>query len=102
MKKQKITLDGITTMAEVRTGKKNPMCARAKKYLNGGGGACLFCGSWDVEGSSWDMNGEQVSQDVTCLKCDKSWTDFYTLDCVAYRDAADKYHEYDKEGNQTA
>ena len=51
------------------------------KYLARGGCRCPFCGSHDIQGDSFDYEGDEVSQRILCLnpKCGKSWVDVYRL-----------------------
>jgi hypothetical protein len=48
-------------------------------YISGKTDACPFCGSVDIEGSSWDYDGDWTSQEVTCLECGGCWKDIYSL-----------------------
>jgi hypothetical protein len=34
---------------------------KAKKYLQQRGLACLFCGSWDIEGGSMDFDAGEIA-----------------------------------------
>lgn len=52
---------------------------KAKRYVAAGGGQCPHCGSDHIEGGSWNLDGDQVSQDVHCLDCHKMWADVYQL-----------------------
>jgi hypothetical protein len=51
-----------------------------KKYLKDKGAICPFCGSHEIEASSFEVeeNGT-ASQRVYCNGCDRSWDDLYTL-----------------------
>ena len=50
-----------------------------EKYLAAEGVRCFFCFSYDIEGSSLDVNEGQVSQEIVCNKCGAHWTDLYKL-----------------------
>ena len=69
-----------------------PPAAGAKegKYPKGFSNSCLNpdCPSnhsseinFEVSGSSWDVDGNTVTQEVTCLVCEAYWTDIYELKC---------------------
>ncbi len=49
-----------------------------KYYLDHSGARCPFCKADEIEGSGGDF-GEGANQKVSCLKCDRDWTDVYTL-----------------------
>lgn len=49
-----------------------------KRYLASGGGKCPFCGSVELEGGSYDFDGD-VTLEVSCNDCHASWKDVYTL-----------------------
>ena len=40
---------------------------------------CPACNSDQIEGYSIDIDGNECSQDITCLSCWSTWTDVYTL-----------------------
>lgn len=44
------------------------------------GGECPACGSGDLEGSSWDLDGGVASQGVTCGACGVFWRACYRFD----------------------
>ena len=48
-------------------------------YLAAGGSHCPYCKSDEIEGRSSDFEGGTVSQEITCLVCNMSWHDIYTL-----------------------
>jgi transposase-like protein len=56
------------------------------KYVKAGGGngKCLYCGSYDIVGGSYDPQEEAglVCQQVRCSTCNKTWTDLYRLESV--------------------
>ena len=52
------------------------------KYVKGGGYSCPYCGSDDITAGAYDWDGSGVCQVVTCGKCDKEWTDVYTLTAI--------------------
>ena len=47
-------------------------------YLNNPN-ECPYCGSTDLEGDSFDSDDNTVSQEITCNRCYKDWTDVYHL-----------------------
>jgi hypothetical protein len=51
--------------------------ARVQEYLRQGG--CLFCGSPNTEGGSYDYQWPELGQKVRCLDCGRTWTDVYVL-----------------------
>ena len=53
-----------------------------KEYVEKGGTRCPFCSSDQIEGSSFDCEGAQVWQKVSCLSCREEWTDVYELERV--------------------
>lgn len=53
--------------------------AKARDYVKQGGGFCLFCGSHEIEGGSYDYETPELGQKVTCLACGRSWVDVYVL-----------------------
>ena len=53
---------------------------QVNRYVNGGGGTCPFCGSQQFDGEESVIEDDgYASQAVTCVKCDKQWTDVYQL-----------------------
>ena len=40
---------------------------------------CPECAGISIDGSSFDVDGCEVSQSVTCADCSASWTDVWTL-----------------------
>jgi len=51
-------------------------------YIAGDGAHCPFCGSDQIEGSSFDTDAGCVRQDIDCKACDATWTDSYHLAAV--------------------
>lgn len=42
---------------------------------------CPYCGFDQLEGSSWDVEAPgEVSQQVTCNRCDGEWVEIYRAD----------------------
>jgi hypothetical protein len=61
---------------------------KAKKYLEQRGLACPFCGSRDIEAGSMDFDeAGEITQRISCLKCNEQWTDVYKLAAVADPDS---------------
>ena len=50
-----------------------------KDYLLKGGIHCPYCGSSDISAGSFDGDGSQSWQHITCGDCNENWTDIYTL-----------------------
>lgn len=40
---------------------------------------CPFCDTDQLEGDGVEIDGRNAYQEIRCLKCDKSWTDYYVL-----------------------
>jgi hypothetical protein len=49
------------------------------KYLDGGAGACPFCGDTDISGDGIQIEGTECWQEVFCSKCRETWRDVYKL-----------------------
>ena len=60
---------------------------KAMKYLEQGGLACPFCGTWDIEGGSMDFDAGEIAQRISCHQCSEQWTDVYKLAAVADSDS---------------
>lgn len=58
------------------------MLEMKEKYIKRSGVCCLneSCESYDIQGGSVTVTGGGATQDVHCLKCGSSWTDYYKLD----------------------
>jgi len=53
---------------------------KQKKYLDSGGVLCPQCGSDQIEGSGgYDADGSTIFHKISCLSCEHTWTDVYTL-----------------------
>ena len=52
---------------------------QAEEYVKKGWGHCPYCKAFEIEGGSFDFDGNQVFQEVSCLVCEKTWVDVYTL-----------------------
>jgi hypothetical protein len=51
-----------------------------KEYMDGGGNACPFCKSLNIEGSTdREFYGETQDHMIECLDCEKQWRDIYKL-----------------------
>jgi predicted nucleic-acid-binding Zn-ribbon protein len=61
------------------------------RYEKAGHSICPFCGSKDIEGGSFDVTGDEVSQELTCQKCDRRWYEFYILTSISDRDSGFVY-----------
>lgn len=48
-------------------------------YVKRDCGRCPYCQSHDIVGDSLEVDGNQVTQGVSCSECERSWTDVYTL-----------------------
>jgi hypothetical protein len=46
------------------------------------GTTCPHCGSFHLTGDSFDQEGDEVSQIVSCADCGRHWTDVYRLHSV--------------------
>lgn len=53
--------------------------AAREQYVKHAYGKCPYCGSRDIVGDSLEVDGNQVTQPVSCSECERSWTDVYTL-----------------------
>ncbi len=63
----------------VAAGPVEVTAAMVQEYLRKGGVGCLFCGSTNIEGGSYDYESPELGQQVRCLECGRSWTDVYVL-----------------------
>lgn len=52
----------------------------SKEYVAAHGVKCPFCGSYDIQGGSVNIEDGHAFQDVGCDNCDAEWTDRYVLD----------------------
>ena len=50
-----------------------------KQYAEAGGIICPYCKSNSIEGGKAEFEGDTVYANVTCLDCEKEWTDQFTL-----------------------
>lgn len=50
-----------------------------EEYVACGGSKCPYCGSEDITGESFEAQGEECSQEISCNECGKSWVDIYKL-----------------------
>lgn len=48
-------------------------------YVREGYGQCPYCKSDQIEGGSWENEGNIVWQRVSCFDCGRSWQDIYEL-----------------------
>lgn len=65
-------------------------------YVRKGGVRCLFCGSHDIEGGSYDYESPELGQKVRCLACGRSWIDVYVLSRVELIDGEPAESEKEK------
>jgi transposase-like protein len=49
------------------------------KYVEQGGTSCPYCGSDQLQYGNEDLEAGAVYQRVSCLRCNRRWTDSYTL-----------------------
>lgn len=50
-----------------------------KSYVESGGNHCPVCGSSDISSDRVEIDGSQGYGNVTCNKCNSTWTDIYRL-----------------------
>ncbi len=50
-----------------------------QEYIDRGGCHCPFCQSDQTDGTSTDFDGAYVFLKITCLDCEETWRDVYTL-----------------------
>ena len=50
-----------------------------KKYLDGGGIRCLYCGEYDIEQVCCEGYDDFMSNIIQCLVCNKQWRDILDL-----------------------
>ena len=55
------------------------MDPRTNEEFVASGGLCPFCGSDEVEGDSFDVEGDIVHQESCCNACDSEWSAGYKL-----------------------
>ena len=48
-------------------------------YLRSGGTFCPYCKGTAIQGGAVDIDNGIALQGMSCLDCDKSWTDVYRL-----------------------
>ena len=49
------------------------------KYLKSFGSQCPYCESYDITVTDFDPVDNFIYQNCRCEKCEKEWTDQYTL-----------------------
>ena len=42
-------------------------------------GHCPYCGSVEIEGDDWEVDGDRTTQEVSCNACGRRWYDLYQL-----------------------
>ena len=67
--------------------------AMVKKYVEGGGAECPFCGSAEIEAGHVVVDGDSVTAPVECLTCGAEWRDVFFLSAV---DVLDENGRYDR------
>ena len=50
-----------------------------QSYLEGAGVRCPFCDGDQIEGGPVEIDAGRAYQPISCLKCDRRWTDIYML-----------------------
>lgn len=50
-----------------------------ERYVQREGCRCPYCNSDQLGGGSYDGDAGYITQSITCLDCEKSWTDVYKL-----------------------
>lgn len=53
-----------------------------KRYIDGGGTACPFCDSDDIEAGPLEADGRSASGLVECHACGECWREVFTLSAV--------------------
>lgn len=71
-----------------------PTAAAVRKYVTSGGAACPFCESSNIEGGEHDCEGTFSWQEVSCLDCEATWQDVYTLTGISVTDEHGNSTEY--------
>lgn len=49
------------------------------EYVRNGGVKCPFCRSKSIYGDSVEIDAGSAWQRITCVDCDRSWNDVYSL-----------------------
>jgi hypothetical protein len=49
------------------------------EYIKHRSGTCPWCKHDEIEGDSYDYEGDTVAQRIRCLHCGREWDDVYTL-----------------------
>jgi transcription elongation factor Elf1 len=62
--------------------KKKLTDAKIRKYVAGKAQCCPRCGDVSVDGGSFDMNGNEVCQEIYCIACGLRWYDHYKLNRI--------------------
>lgn len=55
-----------------------------EEYVKLGGGKCPFCRSNQIDGGFVNIEAGDAYQDITCIECNRVWTDHYIL--VGYQE----------------
>ena len=69
------------------------MLFNRRKYIEGGGVACPFCGSENIEGGSVEIDCGFANQNVGCADCGAEWLDYYVLNGVILVTYPEAIHE---------
>ena len=59
--------------------------------------ACPCCGTVDIEGYSFDLNGQEARQQLICRACDATWVDVYRIECRHIYPTGEPHEDADKE-----
>jgi len=52
---------------------------RIGKMLKASQCRCVYCGNSNVDYDNPEIGGGEASQSASCLDCERSWQEFYTL-----------------------
>jgi hypothetical protein len=50
-----------------------------QKYVKSNGAACPHCGSTEIEADSPSLEDTDISCQVTCNRCEETWTEIWKL-----------------------
>lgn len=72
--------------------KKKLTKAAIKKYVDGGGLLCPYCGSNDISADGLEGDGPRAWSNTQCGKCHNEWVDLLELVDVAETDRQVREH----------